>query len=247
MIKIERPGVISLKDINAQINELLKQSVKSEGIINLFTDADKEFNLFNTAFMNEVAKMPEKNLSVELLKKLIAEQVRVYKRTNVVKSQQFSEMLDKIVKSYLNGMLTNEEVIEELMKMAQDISDAHKAGNEMGLTDEELAFYDALTKPAAIKDLYSNEELVAITKELTEAMRQSRTVDWEKKESARAGMRKMIKRLLKKYKYPHDGMEDAIRTVIKQCEMWVEVEFNPSDVAESASKRMMAYQSMLNN
>jgi len=184
---------------------------------------------------------------VELLKKLIAEQVRVYKRTNVVKSQQFSEMLDKIVKSYLNGMLTNEEVIEELMKMAQDISDAHKAGNEMGLTDEELAFYDALTKPAAIKDLYSNEELVAITKELTEAMRQSRTVDWEKKESARAGMRKMIKRLLKKYKYPPDGMEDAIRTVIKQCEMWVEVEFNPSDVAESASKRMMAYQSMLNN
>lgn len=247
LIKIERPGVISLKDINAQINELLKQSVKSEGIINLFTDADKEFNLFNTAFMNEVAKMPEKNLSVELLKKLIAEQVRVYKRTNVVKSQQFSEMLDKIVKSYLNGMLTNEEVIEELMKMAQDISDAHKAGNEMGLTDEELAFYDALTKPAAIKDLYSNEELVAITKELAEAMRQSRTVDWEKKESARAGMRKMIKRLLKKYKYPPDGMEDAIRTVIKQCEMWVEVEFNPSDVAESASKRMMAYQSMLNN
>ena len=113
--------MISLKDINAQINELLKQSVKSEGIINLFTDADKEFNLFNTAFMNEVVKMPEKNLSVELLKKLIAEQVRVYKRTNVVKSQQFSEMLDKIVKSYLNGMLTNEEVIEELMKMAQDI------------------------------------------------------------------------------------------------------------------------------
>lgn len=244
LIKIERPGVISLKEINAQINELLKQSVKSEGVINLFTDTDKEFNLFNTAFMNEVAKMPEKNLSVELLKKLIAEQVRVYKRTNVVKSQRFSEMLDKIVKSYLNGMLTNEEVIEELMKMAQDISDAHKAGNEMGLTDEELAFYDALTKPAAIKDLYSNEELVAITKELATAMRQSRTVDWEKKESARAGMRKTIKRLLKKYKYPPEGMEDAIRTVINQCEMWVEVEFNSADVAESASKRMMAYHSM---
>lgn len=247
LIKIERPGVISLKDINAQINELLKQSVKSEGVINLFTDAGKEFNLFNTAFMNEVAKMPEKNLSVELLKKLIAEQVRVYKRTNVVKSQLFSEMLDRIVKSYLNGMLTNEEVIEELMKMAQDISEAHKAGNEMGLTDEELAFYDALMKPAAIKDLYSNEELVAITKELTEAMRQSRTVDWEKKESARAGMRKMIKRLLKKYKYPPEGMEDAIRTVINQCEMWVEVEFNSDDAIESASKRMMTYYNMLNS
>ena len=222
LIKIEKPGHISLKDINAQINEMLKQSVKSEGVINLFTDVDKEFNLFNSAFMKEIAKMPEKNLSVELLKKLIAEQVRIYKRTNVVKSQEFSVMLDRIVKSYLNGMLTNEQVIEELMKMAEDISNAHKAGTEMGLTDEELAFYDALTRPEAVKDFYTNEELVAITKELTDALRKSRTVDWEIKESARAGMRRMVKRLLKKYKYPPEGMEDAITTVISQCEMWTD-------------------------
>lgn len=241
LVKIEKPGIISLKEINAQINELLKQSVKSDGVINLFADVDKEFNLFDAAFMNEVAKMPEKNLSVELLKKLIEEQVRLYKRTNVVKSQQFSEMLEKIVKSYLNGMLTNEEVIAELMKMAQDISDAHKAGNEMGLTDEELAFYDALTKPEAIKDLYTNEELVAITKELTEALRKSQTVDWEKKESARAGMRRMIKRLLKKYKYPPEGLEDAIKTVINQCEMWLEMDYE--NFAVSTKKRMMAYYS----
>ena len=166
--------------------------------------------------------MPEKNLSVELLKKLIAEQVKLYKRTNVVKSQQFSVMLDRVVKSYLNGMLTNEEVIEELMKMAQDIASAHKEGNEMGLTDEELAFYDALTKPEAVKDFYTNEELIAITKELTEELRRSRTVDWEKKESARAGMRRMVKRLLKHHKYPPEGMDDAVKTVIEQCEMWTD-------------------------
>ena len=199
---------------------MLKQSVKSEGVINLFTDVDKEFNLFNSAFMKEIAKLPEKNLSVELLKKLIAEQVRIYKRTNVVKSQEFSVMLDRIVKSYLNGMLTNEQVIEELMKMAEDIANAHKAGAEMGLTDEELAFYDALTRPEAVKDFYTNDQLVAITKELTDSLRKSRTVDWEKKESARAGMRRMVKRLLRKYNYPPDGMEDAITTVISQCEMW---------------------------
>ena len=222
LIKIVKPGPISLKEINAQINELLKQSVQSDGVINLFTDTDKEFNLFNTAFMEEVAKMPEKNLSVELLRKLIAEQVRVYKRTNVVKSEQFSELLDRVVKSYLNGMLTNEEVIEELMKMAEDISNAHKAGNEMGLNDEELAFYDALTRPEAVKDFYTNEELIALTKELTEQLRSSRTVDWEKKESARAGMRRMVKRLLKKYKYPPEGMDDAVKTVISQCEMWTD-------------------------
>ena len=222
LVKIERPGPISLKEINAQINELMKQTVQSDGVINLFTDVDKEFNLFNTAFMEEISKMPEKNLSIELLKKLIAEQVRIYKKTNVVKSQQFSEMLDRIVKSYLNGMLTNEQVIEELMKMAEDISNAHKAGNAMGLSDEELAFYDALTRPEAVKDFYTNDQLIAITKELTEALRQSRTVDWEKKDSARAGMRRMVKRLLKKYKYPPEGMEDAIKTVISQCEMWTD-------------------------
>lgn len=142
----------------------------------------------------------------------------------MVKSQQFSEMLDRVVKSYLNGMLTNEQVIEELMKMAEDIANAHKAGNEMGLTNEELAFYDALTRPEAVKDFYTNEQLIALTKELTEMLRTSRTVDWEKKESARAGMRRMVKRLLKKYKYPPEGMDDAVKTVISQCEMWTDNE-----------------------
>lgn len=243
IVKIEKPGPLSLREINAQVNELLKQSVQSDGVVNLFTDVDKEFNLFNSAFMEEIAKMPEKNLSIELLKKLIAEQVKLYKRTNIVKSQQFSEMLDRIVKSYLNGMLTNEEVIQELMNMAKDISEAHKSGNEMGLSDEELAFYDALTRPEAVKDFYTNEELIAITKELTEALRQSRTVDWEKKESARAGMRRMIKRLLKKYKYPPEGMEDAVQTVIGQCELWVEYD----DVQHSSENRMAAYFFALNN
>ena len=133
-------------------------------------------------------------------------------------------MLDRVVKSYLNGMLTNEQVIEELMKMAEDIANAHKAGEEMGLTPEELAFYDAITRPEAVKDFCTNDELVAITKELTEALRKSRTVDWEKKESARAGMRRMVKRLLRKYKYPPEGLEDAITTVISQCEMWTDNE-----------------------
>ena len=243
LIKVVKPGPLSFKEINAQINELLKQSVQSDGVINLFTDVDTEFNLFNTAFMEEVAKMPEKNLSIELLKKLIAEQVKIYKRTNIVKSQEFSSMLDRVVKSYLNGMLTNEEVIEELMKMAQDISNAHKAGDEMGLSDEELAFYDALTRPEAVKDFYTNDQLIAITRELTEELRSSRTVDWEKKESARASMRKKVKRLLKKYKYPPEGMEDALRIVIEQCEMWVDNE----DYIAATNKRMVAYFSALSN
>lgn len=108
------------------------------------------------------------------------------------------------------------------MKMARDITNAHKAGNAMGLSEEELAFYDALTRPEAVKDFYTNEQLIAITRELTRQLRKSRTVNWEKKEFARAGMRRMVKRLLKKYDYPPEGMEDAIKTVISQCEMWTD-------------------------
>ena len=123
---------------------------------------------------------------------------------------------------YLNGMLTNEEVIQELLNLARQIATAQKEGEQLGLTDDELAFYDALTQPQAIKDFYENEELIAITKELTDALRKNRTIDWQKRESARAKMRMMIKKLLKKHKYPPEGMEYAVQTVMTQCELWVD-------------------------
>lgn len=213
---------ISLPEMNARINELLKSSIKSDGVINLFSDVKEEFSLFDPKFLEEISKMKEKNLAVELLKKLIAEQVQIYRRTNVVKSEKFSEIIQGVMNRYLNGMLTNEEVIEELLKMAQQIRNAHEAGDELGLSEDELAFYDALTKPQAIKDFYENDELIAITKELTEALRKNRSIDWQKRDSARAKMRMMIKRLLKKHKYPPEGMDDAVATVMLQCELWTD-------------------------
>ena len=213
---------LSLKEINARVNELLKASIQSEGVINLFSDVDTGFSLFDPKFLDEIAKMKEKNLAVEILKKLLTEQVSLYRRTNLVKSEKFSEMLSRAMKAYLNGMLSNEEVIAELMKMAKDMASAQAEGDAMGLTDEELAFYDALTRPEAVRDFYQNEELVAMTHELADMLRKNRTIDWQKKESARAGMRRMVKKLLKKYKYPPEGMEDAIATVIGQCEMWTD-------------------------
>ena len=213
---------ISLPEMNARINELLKQSIKSDGVINLFSDVHEEFSLFDPKFLEEISKMKEKNLAVELLKKLIAEQVQIYRRTNVVKSEKFSDIIQRTMNSYLNGMLTNEEVIQELLNLAKQISDAKKEGQELGLTADELAFYDALTKPQAIKDFYENEELIAITKELTEALKKNQTIDWQKRESARSRMRMIIKRLLKKHKYPPEGMEDALQTVMVQCELWTD-------------------------
>ncbi|MBQ0002867.1 MAG: DUF3387 domain-containing protein, partial [Treponema sp.] len=212
----------SLKEINDRINELLKQSVKSDGVINLFSDVGEEFNLFDSKFLADVAKMKNKNLAVEMLKKLIAEQVKIYKRTNLVKSEKFSELVQQTLNRYLNGMLTNEEVIQEMLKLAKEMAAASAEGNKLGLSDEELAFYDALTKPEAVKDFYEDDQLVALTKELTETLRKNRTIDWQKKESARASMRRLVKHLLKKYKYPPEGQEDALKTVISQCEMWTD-------------------------
>lgn len=213
---------ISLPEMNARINELLKASIKSDGVINLFSDVSEEFSLFDPKFLEEISKMKEKNLAVELLKKLIAEQVQIYRHTNVVKSEKFSEIIQSAMNRYLNGMLTNEQVIEELLNLAKQIAAAHQEGGQLGLTADELAFYDALTKPQAIKDFYENEELIAITKELADTLRKNRTIDWQKRDSARAKMRMMIKKLLKKHRYPPEGMDDAVQTVMTQCELWAD-------------------------
>lgn len=219
-------GKVSKKEINARIGELIKQSVKSEGVINLFSDVKAEFSIFDAAFLEEISKMKEKNIAIELLKKLLAERVTIYQKTNLVQAEKFSDLLNRALSNYLKGLLTNEEVIQELLKLAAEISESENQGNELGLTAEEKSFYDALTKPRAVQDIYTNEQLVAMTKELTDALRKNRTIDWQKKESARAGMRRMIKRLLKKYKYPPEEAENALETVIHQCEQWTD---NDSD------------------
>ena len=222
LTRVEGKGKISLKEINERINELLKQSIKSDGVINLFSDVNEEFSLFDPKFLEEISQMKQKNFAVELLRKLIAEQIRIYQCTNAVRAQKFSEILANAMSNYLKGMLTNEQVIEELLKAAHAIANGEEDGKKLNLTSEELAFYDALTKPEAVEDFYTNDQLIAITRELTEALRTNKTIDWNMKESARAGMRRIIKRLLKKYNYPPEGQEMALETIMTQCEMWSE-------------------------
>ena len=218
---------VSKKEINERIGELLKQSIKSEGVINLFSDVKEEFSLFDTAFLEEISKMKEKHIAIELLKRLLKERVHLYERTNLVQAQKFSDLINMALSNYLKGMLTNEEVIKELLDLAQEIAKSEKVADSLGLNAEEKAFYDALTRPQAVKDFYTNEQLVNLTKELTEELRKNRTIDWQKKESARAGMRSKVKRLLKKYKYPPEEEQSALETVIKQCEQWADV--NPDE------------------
>ena len=237
---------ISLPEMNARVNALLEQSIKSSGVINLFSDVDGEFSLFDPKFLEEIGKMKEKNLAVELLKKLISEQVIIYKRTNVVKSAKFSEIIQQAMNRYLNGMLTNEQVIEELLNLAKQIQTAQQEGQKLGLTADELAFYDALTKPQAIKDFYENEELIAITKELADALRKNKTIDWQKRDSARAKMRMLIKKLLKKHKYPPEGMDDAVQTVMLQCELWTDNNDMMEERVSNYASRLSEYVSEIN-
>ena len=222
LVKITSVGKFSLKEINGRITVLLEQTIKSEGVINLFSDKNEEISLFDPEFLSKVALMKEENLAIRLLEKLLNDEVRVYKRTNLVKSEEFSAMMKSVMNQYINGHISNEEVINELLKLAKQMKEGKDKENELGLTDEEMAFYDALTKPRAILDFYNDEQLIQMTQELTESLRRSQTIDWQKKESARAGMRRTIKRLLKKYDYPPSEIPTALNIVLEQCELWAD-------------------------
>lgn len=226
MLKLSQKGKISRHEINERIGDLLRQSVKTDGVINLFGDRQIEFSLFDEAFLQEVKNMKERNLAVELLTKLLKERIRQQQKTNITQSDLFSDMLSRSLSNYLEGLLTNEEVIQELLKMAQQMKHAEDEGNDLGLTSEEKAFYDALSTPEGVRQAYSDEEFVALTKELTEVLHTNRTIDWNRKESARAKMRVLVKRLLKKYKYPPEGAKKALETVMRQCDHWADDDEN---------------------
>ena len=215
-------GGMTYAEFNKRVTAILEQTVHAEGVLDLFDEKAVEISLFDESFLAEVAAMKEKNVAFEALKRLIKERVRAYQCTSVVKARKFSELLQGTLNAYLNGMLSNAEVIEELVKMAKEMMADRDEATKLGLSDEEMAFYDAITKPQAVKDFYNNDQLVAISRELTDAMRSNATIDWQKKESARAGMRRAIKRLLHKYKYPPEGVADAMETVMAQCELWTD-------------------------
>lgn len=219
-------GGMTYAEFNKRVTAILEQTVHAEGVLDLFDEKSVEISLFDESFLAEVAAMKEKNVAFEALKRLIKERVRAYQCTSVVKARKFSELLQGTLNAYLNGMLSNAEVIEELIKMAKEMMADRDEATKLGLSDEEMAFYDAITKPQAVKDFYNNDQLVAISRELTDAMRSNATIDWQKKESARAGMRRAIKRLLHKYKYPPEGVADAMETVMAQCELWADTKIN---------------------
>lgn len=213
---------ITTNEINARIMKLLEQAIEQDGVYNIFAEAGKknpEISILSEEYMEKIRRMKHKNIAAEMLRKLLEDNIRVFARTGVVKSQLFSEKMQKLLKMYNNRLITSAEVIEELLNLSKEMAEAYKAGDEKGLTTEELAFYDALVAEPEVLRKMQDKVLIEMAQELTELIRRSRTVDWDKKESARAYMRTQVKHLLRKYKYPPEKARGAVDIVIKQAEL----------------------------
>ena len=195
---------ITTNEINARIMKLLEQAIEQDGVYNIFAEAGKknpEISILSEEYMEKIRRMKHKNIAAEMLRKLLEDNIRVFARTGVVKSQLFSEKMQK------------------LLKLSKEMAEAYKAGDEKGLSVEELAFYDALVADPEVLRKMQDKVLIEMAQELTELIRRSRTVDWDKKESARAYMRTQVKHLLRKYKYPPEKAKGAVDIVIKQAEL----------------------------
>ena len=187
--------------------------------------------------MEKIRRMKHKNIAAEMLRKLLEDNIRVFARTGVVKSQLFSEKMQKLLKMYNNRLITSAEVIEELLNLSKEMTEAYKAGDEKGLSVEDLAFYDALVADPEVLRKMQDKVLIEMAQELTELIRRSRTVDWDRKESARAYMRTQVKHLLRKYKYPPEKAKGAIDIVIKQAEL-MSSNINPGSVVYDSGSEM---------
>jgi type I restriction enzyme R subunit len=167
--------------------------------------------------------MKHKNLALELLKKILNDEIKGRMRTNLVKSRKFLEMLEASIKKYQNNLLTTAQIIEELIRIAKEIKEADKEGEKLGLTTEEVAFYNALEVNDSAVQVLGDEKLKEIAKEIADKVKKNATIDWTIRESARAKLMVLVKRTLTKYGYPPDKQQKAIDTVLKQAELMADV------------------------
>ena len=209
------------EEIEHAVRQIISRAVISEGVTDIFAAAGldrPDLSILSDEFLAEVKGLPQKNLAVELLRKLLRGEVRKRRQKNVVEARSFAERLEETLTRYRNRAVEAAQVIEELIAIAREMREADRRGDELGLSDEELAFYDALeTNESAVKVL-GDETLRKIALELVETVRKSATVDWTLRESARANIRRLVKRVLRKHGYPPDRQERATRTVLEQAE-----------------------------
>ena len=210
---------------NSALKQILDNAIRSEGVNDIFALAGLEkpnIGLLSDEFLEDVRRTPLKNLAVELLERLLKDEIRSNSRTNLVMERKYSDRLLNTLRKYHNRAIETAQVIEELIAMAKDFQNDLKRNEELGLSKDEIAFYDALAeRPDVLREM-GDQALKQLAAALTEQLRASTTVDWQVRDSVRAKMRILIKRLLRKYKYPPKGQEMAVARVLEQAEALAE-------------------------
>ena len=213
----------SPEQFDAAVRQLVSKAITTEGqVIDVFTAAGlpkPDIGILSDQFLAEVPCLKYKNVAAELLEKLLNDELKVRSKKNLVQSQLFSEKLKKTLNAYHNRAIATQEVIEELIRLAKEMDAATKRGKDLGLTDDEVAFYDALAANESAIQAMGNAKLKVIAAELITQVRKSVTIDWTLRESARAKIRVMVRRILNKHGYPPDLQDAAVQTVLQQAEL----------------------------
>ncbi|OJV06339.1 MAG: hypothetical protein BGO12_17075 [Verrucomicrobia bacterium 61-8] len=211
------------EQIDAAVRQLVSKAITTEGqVIDVFTAAGlpkPDISILSDQFLAEVRGLKHKNVAAELLEKLLKDELKVRSKRNLVQAQVFSEKLKQTLNAYHNRAISTMEVIEELIKLAKEMDAAAKRGEDLGLNDDEVAFYDALATNGSARKVMGDDKLKVIATELITQIRKSVTIDWTLREGARANIRRWVRRILNKYGYPPDLQDEAVQTVLKQAEL----------------------------
>jgi type I restriction enzyme R subunit len=209
-------------DAELAIRQIVSNAIVSEDVVDIFAAAGlkkPDISILSDEFLAEIQAMPQRNLAVELLQKLLKGEIKIRSRRNVVQARKFSELIEASLRRYQNRAIETAQVIEELIGLAKDLNEALRRGERLGLNEDELAFYDALEVNDSAVQVLGDASLRAIAKELVENVRKNTTIDWTQRENVQARLRVIVKRILKKYGYPPDKQEQATRTVLEQAEV----------------------------
>ncbi|MEQ9379885.1 MAG: type I restriction endonuclease subunit R [Pirellulales bacterium] len=213
---------LSAEDLDHAVRQLVSKAVSPDEVVDIFATAGlkkPDISILSDEFLAEVRDMPQKNLALELLRKLLNDELKTRSKKNLVQSRSFAEMLEKSVRAYHNRAITTAQVIDEIINIAKDMRDADRRGEDLGLSDEEVAFYDALETNDSAVAVLGDDKLRMIAQKLVEMVQRNVTIDWTVKETVRAKLRVMVKRILRRYGYPPDMQEKATETVMQQAEL----------------------------
>jgi type I restriction enzyme R subunit len=215
-------GQRTLDDVEFAIRQIVSKAVSSDEVIDIFAAAGlkkPDISILSDEFLAEIRGMPQRNLAVEMLRKLLDGEIRTRSRKNIVQARSFAEMLENAIRQYQNRAIETAQVIEELIALAKDIREADRRGESLGLTEDEIAFYDALEVNDSAVKVLGDETLRTIAQELVRAVRGNLKIDWTVRENVRAEMRVIIKRILRRYGYPPDKQARATDLVLEQAEV----------------------------